>query len=102
MITPLFAADFKIVLNPILSMQNIGVNPVFEWRVLRASKNKIEVVLKPLLMSMLLMGMSGSRPHEALVPAGLHVPVKFSLDPSPNYPVASLTHSGETFPVKCL
>ena len=41
--------------------------------------------------------MSGSRSHEALVPAGLHGPVRFSLDPSPNYPAASLTHSGETY-----
>ena len=59
------------------------------------SKNKIEVVLKPLLL-LLLKFMSGSRSHEALVPAGLHGPVRFSLDPNPNHPAASLTHSGET------
>ena len=49
---------------------------------------------------MLQIGMSGSHSHEAFMPAGPHGPVRIILVPSPNFPAARLTHSGEN--IQCV
>jgi hypothetical protein len=58
------------------------------------------VIYETKAVSLLKIGVSGSHSHEALLPAGPHGPVRIISVPSPNFPVARLTHSGGN--IKCV
>jgi hypothetical protein len=110
MIAPLSAADFKIVINPNFVDENYqnaahaeesaGASQEFnaqtgQMKLIYNQLTNQQIILSTIsVLCLLLYYVSGSRSHEALVPVGLHGPAIFSLDPSPNYPAASLTHSG--------